>query len=192
MRPSLRVLAVVALGLPIALVACGGSTAFVTETHDGGPADAGPVPDDAGGALPIPADATLTFRVAGGFAANGRDTSVCTVVDETYTLAVATGAFTSKSCVIEDGGARNLYTAGSKTLSATEAAPLRAALAAVRIVPNPSSCAADKPSERLEVSSPAAPAPAVYYDQWDRCSDGSVVHVAGLDSVYSELVKLAR
>jgi hypothetical protein len=198
------------LSAAFAFVACGGTTSNgATAAQDAAveastPADGattdGASPDgtspgsDAGGtAILIPDDATLTFRSEGGFAANGTDTSICTLINETYRLVVATGAFTWKRCAIADGGATNDYVTGSRTLATADAAPLRAALAAVRRVPASTGvCGADKPAETLEIASPNALTPEVLHDTFDRCTDSSIEHASGLDEVFSELAKLAH
>lgn len=206
----LLVSASVSVALALAIVACGGTTSNGTTatqdaalesstpadgaTADGATTDGASPGSDAGGAaIVIPDDATVTFRSKGGFAANGMDTSVCTLVDETYAFQVATGQLSWRRCSIADGGSKNDYVDGARKLSAAEAAPLRAALAAVKVVPASSgACGADKPAETLEVASPNALTPEVFHDTFDQCMDASIVHASGLDDVYSELVKVAQ
>ncbi len=203
---SVSVSASVALALALAIAACGGATSNGTTitaqdaaTESNSPADgtaldgAAPGKDAGGTAILVPEDATLTFRSRGGFAANGMDTSACTLVDETYAFRVATGQLSWRRCTIADGGAKNDYVDGTRKLSSAAAAPLRAALAAVRVVPASSGArGADKPAETLEIASPNALTPETFHDTFDRSTDTSIVHASGLDNVYGELVKLAE
>jgi hypothetical protein len=202
---SLPLVLSVSVSIALAFVACGGTTSNGTTASqdaavesstpaDGATTDGASPGSDAGGtAIVIPDDATVTFKSRGGFAANGMDKSVCTLVDETYGLVVATGKLTWKTCTIADGGSKNDFVDGTRTLSTAEAAPLRAALAEVKVVPASSgACGADKPAETLEIASPNALTPEIFHDTFDQCMDASIVHASGLDDVYSELVKLAH
>lgn len=159
-------------------------------TSDGGSRD-GSSTD--GGSIVVPNDATLIIKAEGGFAANGTDTSVCTLEDDTYTFDVQTDQLTWKLCVIDDGGAKNSYVDGNRTLSSSEAKSLTDSVGALVIIPDRTQCGADKATESLEIDSPTAFAPEIFYDQFYHCqaNDGKT-YVDGLDDVLSVARGLAH
>jgi hypothetical protein len=144
------------------------------------------------GHILVPSDATLTLRNNGGFAANGTDSTICTVIDETFTFEVTSGRLTWSVCEADAAFTKNDYRTGTRTLAKAETAPFMAALAGVSIVQLKGACAGDVPAESLEMASPTAITPQVFHDLYDRCGDTSLTHVVGLDEVKYELTRLSH
>jgi hypothetical protein len=116
------------------------------------------------------------------------DASTCYPADDTYTLTLPALELTWKVCGSQDGGAY-AYVTGSKTLSATEFAPLSTALHALAISTK-IQCGADKSSEQVAFTTSSGDA--VYLDDFYHCSDDGKAYVSGMDAVLTELGKLAR
>lgn len=195
------------LGVSVFLGACGGATrddgsvstppvgsATGAPSPTPGPTPGpGPVPVPNSGppvqSVGIPGDATVTLKSKGGFAANGADVSVCTVVDDTMSLDVAGATLTWKRCELDTATNKNNFVAGTRKLSNSESAELNATLSALRVQSTAGSCGGDK-SETLDVTSPRGTE--TFYDTFSFCENNKLVHVQGLDDVNAGMSALAH
>ncbi|MEP7051025.1 MAG: hypothetical protein ABJB12_11755 [Pseudomonadota bacterium] len=103
-----------------------------------------------------------------------------------FTVTVADRKLSWESCAYQAPGG-NQQLVGSRTLSPDE---LQSVIAAVKSVTlsTSTSCGADKPSEALEITSPAGTKE--YLDEFYAC-DMAGVYISNIDAVASVLQKLA-
>lgn len=201
--PRLLPLGVVLVPAVLLAFACGGSTS----SGSGDDADAGPdaaldakldqsVSDggadgatDGGGGL-YPAGTTQIVATSkGGHTAPGPDGSVCTLVDTTYTLVVASRALSWNVCEATDAGPLAFRT-GQRTISASELDGVEDAIRGLRRTTD-TKCGADAPSETLVLTTPTGNVS--YYDDFYFCDPKDTkIYVSGMSAVLSALGALSQ
>lgn len=148
-------------------------------------------PNEDGGAPVLPDDATRVVATSkGGFEAPVGDASTCQPQDATWTLELPGQVLSWKLCdpSTEDAGVDRgptyAFREGQRTLTAEEYGPLRDAISAMAPSTN-QSCGADKPDDRVAVTSPGGTV--TYRDDFYACDPvEGTTPVTGMDAVIGQ------
>jgi hypothetical protein len=202
MKSSVSLLFVLAPLVAAVAVACGGSTSTSTATDvdAGGGADAGvdaktedaavrDAETDANADL-FPSDTTkIVITEKGGFVPAPPAGSACSLIDQTYTLLLASRELSWKFCEATDAGP-NAYRTGQTTIATADFNALSSALHGLRRATQ-TQCGADAPEQVIVFSTPSGDA--TYYDDFYFCdANDPKPYVKGLDAVFAELRKHAK
>ncbi len=138
----------------------------------------------------MPADTEKVIATSkGGMPDSRSEASTCRSADNTFTFVPSTGELTWRSCskvgAVDGPDPIWAFVRGERTLTDAEAAPLVGALRALG--PSSSSCGADKPTLKIEVTTPRGTA--TYLDDFYACEKRGT-YVEGMDAVFHELDKL--